>query len=131
MENAAPTAKDDSKVKYMSVVQKSSFERSISDSVISLRNYSTILHSSNHPLYKTQSPDAMEKALVRQTSTPMHHNLMAIANSNASPDSNAESSEQACSSCFVSSTSGQVSCINSSCDSDTSTNSVAKPSDMR
>ncbi|XP_031623403.1 mitosis initiation protein fs(1)Ya isoform X2 [Contarinia nasturtii] len=106
-------------------VQKSSFERSISDSV-SLRNYSTILHTSNHPLYKTQSPDAMEKALVRQTSTPMHQNLL-HANSH-------DTVGQSCSSCLVSSSSsssGHISNVNSSSDSDTSTNPLTNSDDNK
>lgn len=119
VEPQSASHKDVSNINYVTAIQKSSFERSISDSVISLRNYSTILHTSNHPLYKTQSPDAMEKILVRQTSTPMHHNLMVVQ----SPDS----SEQTCSSCLVSSTSSQMACINSSSDSDTSINPLAKP----
>lgn len=123
MEQQSANIKDVSNVNYVTAIQKSSFERSISDSVISLRNYSTILHTSNHPLYKTQSPDAMDKNLVRQTSTPMHQNLMVVQ----SPDS----IEQTCGSCLVSSTSGQMSCINSSSDSDTSINPVAKPNDIR
>lgn len=116
--------KDETNVHYVTAAQKSSFEKSISESsVISLRNYSTILHTSNHPLYKTQSPDAMEKALVRQTSTPMHHNLMVGQKPNTSGQ---------CSSCSVSSTSGQMSSINSSSDSDTSASHVtAKPNDSR
>lgn len=114
-----------SNINYVTAVQKSSFEKSISDSLISLRNYSTILHTSNHPLYKTQSPDAMEKALVRQTSTPMHQNLMTAH----SPES---IHGQSCSSCMVSSsTSGQLSSINSSSDSDTSVHQVAKPNEIR
>lgn len=115
-ENQNGCVKETSQVNYVTAIQKSSFERSISDSV-SLRNYSTILHTSNHPLYKTQSPDAMEKALVRQTSTPMHHNLQ-TANSR-------DSIGQSCSSCLVSSSSsGNISNMNSSSDSDTSTNPV-------
>ncbi|XP_055306075.1 mitosis initiation protein fs(1)Ya isoform X2 [Sitodiplosis mosellana] len=108
IDNQSACTKDASHVNFVTAVQKSSFEKSISDSVISLRNYSTILHTSNHPLYKTQSPDAMEKALVRQTSTPMHHNLMCAK----SPDDNGQ-----CSSCLTSSLG-----YNSSSDSDTSTN---------
>lgn len=123
VDNSSSTVKDVSNINYVTAIQKSSFERSISDSVISLRNYSTILHTSNHPLYKTQSPDAMEMALVRQTSTPMHHNLMVVQ----SPDDNGQS----CSSCLVTSTSGQVSNINSSSDSDTSTSPVVMPNEMR
>lgn len=115
--------KDVSNINYVTAVQKSSFEKSISDSVISLRNYSTILHTSNHPLYKTQSPDAMGKALVRQTSTPMHHNLV-VAHS---PESNGQS----CSSCLVTSTSGHLSSINSSSDSDTSSSQVVKSNEIR
>lgn len=116
--------KDLSNVKYVTAVQKSSFEKSISDSVISFRNCSTILHTSNHPLYKTQSPDAIENVLVRQTSTPMHHNLLV----SQSPNSNGI----ACNSCLVSSTSmGQVSNTNTSSDSDSSINTIAKSNDIR
>lgn len=104
----ASIAKDASNVNFVTAVQKSSFEKSISDSVISLRNYSTILHTSNHPLYKTQSPDAMEKALVRQTSTPMHQNLLGAKLS--------DDNGQSCSSCLTSSL------AYSSSDSDNSTN---------
>lgn len=129
MENQsnASSSKDVSNAHYVTSVQGPSFEKSISDSVISLRNYSTILHTSNHPLYKTQSPDAMEKALVRQTSTPMHHNLMAVQ----SPESMEHG--QSCSSCTVSSsTSGQLSSINSSSDSDTSSSTqTVKPNEIR
>lgn len=110
IENQSACVKDASNVNYVTAMQKSSFEKSISDSVISLRNYSTILHTSNHPLYKTQSPDSMAKALVRQTSTPMHNNLMGTK----SPDDNGQS----CSSCLTSS----ASLAYSSSDSDTSTN---------
>lgn len=106
-------AKDTSNLNFVTAVQKSSFEKSISDSVISLRNYSTILHTSNHQLYKTQSPDGMEKPLVRQTSTPMHQNLVY----GKSPDSNG----QACGSCLTSTLLGH----NSSSDSDTSINPTA------
>lgn len=117
-------AKDASQVNYVTAIQKSSFERSISDSLASLRNYSTILQTSNHPLYKTQSPDAMEKALVRQTSTPMHQNLVG----NNSPGS----SGQTCSSCLPTyQTSAYISSINSSSDSDTSNNSISKVNDIR
>lgn len=122
---SATNIKNVSNINYVTAVQKSSFEKSISDSLISLRNYSTILHTSNHPLYKTQSPDAMEKALVRQTSTPMHQNLMTVQ----SPES---MHGQSCSSCMVSSsTSGQLSSINSSSDSDTSVHQVTKPNEIR
>ncbi|XP_031623405.1 mitosis initiation protein fs(1)Ya isoform X4 [Contarinia nasturtii] len=117
--------KEASNINYITAVQKSSFERSISDSV-SLRNYSTILHTSNHPLYKTQSPDAMEKALVRQTSTPMHQNLL-HANSH-------DTVGQSCSSCLVSSSSsssGHISNVNSSSDSDTSTNPLTNSDDNK
>lgn len=124
-ENASiSSAKDVSDINYITAVQKSSFERSISDSVLSLRNYSTILHTSNHPLCKTQSPNVMGKALVRQTSTPMHHNL-AIADT---PPSHVNGSP--CSECLATS-SGQMSCINSSSDSDTSVNTVAKTDNIR
>lgn len=123
IENQSINHKDVSNVNYITAVQKSSFERSISDSVISLRNYSTILHTSNHPLYKTQSPDAMEKALVRQTSTPMQHNLMAM--------NSTDSIEHPCSSCLVSSTSGHMSNIDTSSDCETSINAASKPTDIR
>lgn len=119
---------------FVTAVQKSSFERSYSDSVLSLRNYSTILHTSNHSLYKTQSPDIMEKALVRQTSTPMHHNL-AIADTPPSLGPQPlHVNGSSCDSCLVTSTStssGQLSCSNSSSDSETSLNTVAKPNDFR
>lgn len=133
-ENCSPlSSKDVSDVNYITAVQKSSFERSISDSVLSLRNYSTILHASNYPLCKTQSPcrdGIMERALVRQTSTPMHHNLGAIVT--PSQPQPPHSNGSCCRACFVSSTSsGQMSCSNSSSDSNTNINIVAKPNDMR
>lgn len=109
IENQSAVVKDASNANFVTAIQRSSFEKSISDSVVSLRNYSTILHTSNHPLYKTQSPDGMEKVLVRQTSTPMHHNLM----NGKSPDGNGQS----CSSCLTLS-----SLAYSSSDSDTSSN---------
>lgn len=108
---SATNIKNVSNINYVTAVQKSSFEKSISDSLISLRNYSTILHTSNHPLYKTQSPDVMEKVLVRQTSTPMHQNLIEIKSS--------DENGQSCNSCLTSSASLAY---NSSSDSDTSTN---------
>lgn len=113
MENQLICIKDNSNMNYVTAnysVQKTSFEPNVSDSVLSLRNYSTILHSSSHPLYKTQSPKSIEKMKIRQTSTPMHQNLVVVK----SPDSN-----QCCSSCLVtSSSSSQASSIHS--DSDTS-----------
>lgn len=121
--DSSSNIKDVSNINYVTAIQKSSFERSISDSVISLRNYSTILHSSNHPLYKTQSPDAFEKALVRQTSTPMHHNLMVVQSS--------DENGQSCNSCLISSTSSQRSHINSSSDSDTSSNPGVLSNEIR
>lgn len=51
--------------------QKTSAERCNSDSILSLRNCSADIHSSTQLLYRTQSPQSVEKLLVRQTSTPM------------------------------------------------------------
>lgn len=131
--HSTSSTKDVSDINYVTAVQKSSFERSMSDnSVISLRNYSTILHTSTHPLYKTQSP-IVEKAVVRQTSTPMHHNL-AIADiaPTALQMQPLYPNGSSCSQCMGASTSsGQLSCINSSSDSDTSINTVTKPNDIR
>lgn len=108
--------KDVSQANYVTAIQKSFFEQSISDSVASLRNYSTILQTSNHPLYKTQSPDAMEKVLVRQTSTPMHHNLV--------ENNSSGSSRESCSSCIASSASAYISSINNSNNSTSQTNDI-------
>lgn len=131
--HSTSSTKDVSDTNYITAVQKSSFERSICDnSVISLRNYSTILHTSNHPLYKTQTP-VVAKALVRQTSTPMHHNL-AIADTapTALQMQPLHTNGSSCSQCMGASTSsGQLSCINSSSDSDTSISTVTKPNDIR
>lgn len=84
-----------------------SFERSSTAdiSVLSLKNYSTILHNSNNTLYKTHSPESVIKALKRQTSTPMHDNLVVL-----------KSPEPTGCSCSISSGSS----INSSSESDTS-----------
>lgn len=100
-------------------INKCTFEPNISDSVVSLRNCSSILHTSstNHTIYKTNTPSDSSKNLVRQTSTPMHQNVMIIK----SPDS------ITCS-CSVSSTSCQVSSIHSSnsSESDISPSTQAK-----
>lgn len=56
--------------------QKVPVERCNSDSILSLRNCSAEIHSSTQLLYKTQSPQAVEKVLVRQTSTPMEHFIL-------------------------------------------------------
>lgn len=120
---ASSTCSNDiSDINYKTAVQKSSFERSISDSVVSLRNYSTILHTSNNLLYKTQSPNVLAKAVARQTSTPMHPNL-AIADT---PPLHAYGS--ACNECLAAFT---ASSNNSSSDSETSVSTVAKPNDDR
>lgn len=100
-----------------------SFERSsIADSsVLSLKNYSTILHNSNNTLYKTHSsPDSVAKALERQTSTPMHDNLIVFK----SPEPNG------CS-CSISSGSSQLSSITSSSESDTSPQAFAETTETR
>lgn len=101
-----------------------SFERSsIADSsVLSLKNYSTILHNSNNTLYKTQSPNAVAMALERQTSTPMHDNLVVFK----SPDSNGCSC-----SISISSGSSQMSSINSSSESDTSPQAFTETTETR
>lgn len=64
---------------------KSIFDPNISDSVLSIRNYSSILHTSsnNHTIFKLTSPREAANNLVRQTSTPMQHNIIVIT----SPDS--------------------------------------------
>lgn len=87
------------------------FEPNNCDSVLSIKNCSTILHNSNHTMYKTQSPTAMQKALERQTSTPMHQNLYVFQ----SPETNG-----CCGSCLMTSNSSQMSSIHSSSESDTS-----------
>lgn len=99
-----------------------SFERSsIADSsVLSLKNYSSILHNSNNTLYKTHSPNSVAKSLERQTSTPMHDNLVVFK----SPESNG------CS-CSISSGSSQMSSINSSSGSDTSPQAFTETTETR
>lgn len=111
-ENQIICIKENSNMNYVTAnysVQKSPFEPNVSDSVLSLRNYSTILHSSSHPLYKTQSPKSIEKMKMRQTSTPMNQALVVVK----SPDSNLCCS----SSCLVTSSSSSQS---QTSDSDTS-----------
>lgn len=98
------------------IKSNSSSERSISDSILSLRNYSTILHSSNHQLYKTQSPCVLAKDLLRQTSTPMQQNIVVIK----TPESN-----ECCHSYSISTSTGQVSIFHSSDQFDTSDNQRA------
>lgn len=105
-----------------SLVQKSTLERSISDSVVSLKNYSTILHNSNNTLYKTQSPNSVAKTLERQTSTPMHQNLLVFK----SPETNG-----CCASCSISSSSSQISSIHSSSESDTSPQAIMESNETR
>lgn len=56
--------------------QKVPVDQCNSDSILSLRNCSGEIHSSTQLLYKTQSPQAVEKVLVRQTSTPMEHFIL-------------------------------------------------------
>lgn len=49
----------------------------ISDSALSLKNFSSISHASgNHTIYKGCSPPDTAKNVVRSTSTPMHYNGM-------------------------------------------------------
>lgn len=98
------------------------YEPNISDSVISLRNCSTILHTSsnNHTIYRATSPSDTAAALVRKTSTPMHQNMMAIGGG--------DSSESMMCSCSVSSTSCQVSSIHGSNSSESDTSPVPTPS---
>lgn len=91
-----------------------------SDSVLSLKNCSSILHASgaSHTIYKSCSPNELAKNIVRQTSTPMHHNVKM-----QSPDSMM---------CLhsVSSTSCQVSSIHSS-NSSESDSSPTRAADAR
>lgn len=93
-----------------------------SDSALSLRNCSSILQTScmNHTIYKEQSPIESAKNLVRQTSTPMHHNVMQIT----SPDS------MSCSH-SVSSTSCQVSSIHSSISSESDSSPTSQSTQMK
>lgn len=73
------TTKNTSKVPFcnkVTITTSSKCEPNISDSVISLRNYSTILHTSNHSLYPATSLSEEATALVRKTSTPMHQNIL-------------------------------------------------------
>lgn len=55
-------------------------EPNTSDSVLSLRNYSSILHTSlaNHTIYKSNSPNDLAKNIARQTSTPMQQNAKIV-----------------------------------------------------
>lgn len=52
---------------------KANLDPNFSDSVYSIRNFSSILHASgnNHTIYRAQSPTESVNRLVRQTSTPM------------------------------------------------------------
>lgn len=52
---------------------KTNLDPNFSDSVYSIRNFSSILHASgnNHTIYRSQSPTESANRLVRQTSTPM------------------------------------------------------------
>lgn len=54
----------------------------IESSISSLRNCSSILHASTSSLYKT-SPAEANRRLLRQTSTPMHQNVMIINTSDS------------------------------------------------
>lgn len=98
-----------------------SFERSnIADSsVLSLKNYSTILHNT---LYKIHSPNSVSKSLERQTSTPMHidDNLVAL-----------KSPELSGCSCSISSGLSQMSSIHSSSESDISPQACTKTTETR
>lgn len=86
-----------------------------SDSVYSIRNFSTILQTSNsnHTIYRSHSPTETAKNLVRQTSTPMIKNLVI-----KSPDS------------LMTSSSSQMSSIHSSVDSDISPSVPSNVNDM-
>lgn len=111
------------------LMRKSAGEYSISDSILSLKNYSAILHSSNVTFCKQQSPNSMAKALERQTSTPMQQQLY-VFKSPEDPSSNACSR-----SCSTSSGhSSQLSSIHSSCsesDPSSQSNSIAESNENR
>lgn len=96
-----------------SVSIKNSSESMISDSVLSLRNCSSILHASstNHTIYKSNSPNDATENIVRQTSTPMHQNMKIVR----TPDSITCSCSASSSVCHMSSINGD-----NSSESDTS-----------
>lgn len=96
-----------------SVSIKNSSESMTSDSVLSLRNCSSILHASstNHTIYKSNSPNDATKNIVRQTSTPMHQNMKIVR----TPDSITCSCSTSSSVCHMSSINGD-----NSSESDTS-----------
>lgn len=98
------------------------YEPNISDSVISLRNCSTILHTSsnNHTIYRASSPSETAAALVRKTSTPMHQNMIV--------SEGGDRSESMMCSCSVSSTSCHVSSIHGSHSSESDTSPVSHSS---
>lgn len=98
------------------------YEPNTSDSVISLRNCSTILHTSSyhHTIYRATSPTDTADAIVRKTSTPMHQNMV-ISDTNTS---------MMCTS-SVSSTSCQVSSIHGSNSSESDTSPVLQESGVK